>query len=50
MLTWFMCHGADGSGDTAVGKSMKTHDLHSAQVQSRSDAQLAAAIHRSREA
>src|SRR6266567_8473513 len=29
-----MCHGADGSGDTAVGKSMKIPDLHSAQVQS----------------
>ena len=24
-----MCHGADGSGDTAVGKSMKIPDLHS---------------------
>ena len=39
-----MCHGADGSGDTAVGKSLKIPDLHSAQVQSQSDAQLAAAI------
>jgi cytochrome c6 len=39
-----MCHGADGSGDTAVGKSMKIPDLHSAQVQSQSDAQLADAI------
>ena len=39
-----MCHGADGSGDTAVGKSMKIPDLHSAQVQSQSDAQLAAVI------
>ena len=39
-----MCHGADGSGDTAVGKSMKIPDLHSAQVQSQSDAQLAEAI------
>src|SRR5882762_6549638 len=32
-----MCHGADGSGDTAVGKSMKIPDLHSAQVQKQSD-------------
>src|ERR1700754_1390073 len=39
-----MCHGADGSGDTAVGKSMKIPDLHSAQVQSQSDTQLAAVI------
>ena len=39
-----MCHGADGSGDTAVGKSMKIPDLHSAQVQSQSDAQLAEVI------
>ena len=39
-----MCHGADGSGDTAVGKSMKIPDLHSAQVQSQSDTQLAEAI------
>jgi mono/diheme cytochrome c family protein len=38
------CHGQDGSGDTAVGKSMKIPDLHSAQVQSQSDAQLAEAI------
>jgi mono/diheme cytochrome c family protein len=39
-----MCHGADGSGDTAVGKSMKIPDLHSAQVQKQSDGQLAEAI------
>ena len=39
-----MCHGTDGSGDTAVGKSMKIPDLHSPQVQSQSDAQLAEEI------
>src|ERR1700741_4724474 len=39
-----MCHGADGSGNTPVGKSMQIPDLHSAQVQSQSDAQLAGAI------
>ena len=39
-----MCHGADGSGNTPVGKSMQIPDLHSAQVQSQSDAQLAEVI------
>jgi cytochrome c6 len=39
-----MCHGQDGSGNTAVGKSMKIPDFHSAQVKSQSDAQLAEVI------
>ena len=39
-----MCHGQDGSGNTAVGKSMKIPDLHSAQVQKLSDEQLAEVI------
>ena len=39
-----MCHGADGSGSTPVGKSMKIPDLRSAEVQGQSDAQLAALI------
>jgi cytochrome c6 len=34
------CHGADGSGNTSVGKSMKIRDLHSADVQKQTDAQL----------
>ncbi len=34
------CHGADGSGDTSVGKSLKIRDLHSADVQKQTDAQL----------
>ena len=38
------CHAQDGSGNTAVGKSMKIPDLHSAEVQSQSDAQLAEVI------
>jgi mono/diheme cytochrome c family protein len=42
--TCAMCHGADGSGNTAVGKSMRIPDLHSAQVQSQSDVQLAEVI------
>ncbi len=39
-----MCHGADGSGDTAMGKKMKIRDLRSADVQKQSDAQLAEII------
>ncbi len=35
-----MCHGADGSGDTSVGKSLKIRDLRSGEVQSQSDGQL----------
>lgn len=34
------CHGVNGSGQTASGKSMKLRDLRSAEVQSQSDAQL----------
>jgi cytochrome c6 len=34
------CHGADGSGSTAVGKSMKIRDFHSAEVQKQTDAQI----------
>jgi len=35
-----MCHGPDGKGRTAVGKSMKVRDLTSPEVQKLSDAQL----------
>jgi cytochrome c6 len=35
------CHGADGSGDTPVGKSLKSADLRSPEVQKKSDAELA---------
>ena len=35
-----MCHGQDGSGDTAMGKKLKVRDLRSAEVQSQTDAQL----------
>jgi cytochrome c6 len=34
------CHGADGSGQTPVGKSMKLRDLRSAEVQKQTDAEL----------
>jgi cytochrome c6 len=35
-----MCHGADGKGDTGMGKTMKVRDLGSADVQGQSDADL----------
>lgn len=35
-----MCHGADGKGDTAMGKTLKLRDLGSGDVQSQSDADL----------
>lgn len=38
------CHGADGSGNTALGKSMKLHDFSSPEVQKLSDAELTAII------
>lgn len=34
------CHGADGKGDTSMGKTMKVRDLGSADVQKQTDAQL----------
>ena len=34
------CHGADGKGDTAMGKNLKLRDLGSADVQQASDADL----------
>jgi cytochrome c6 len=37
------CHGADGSG-SEVGKKMGTHDFHSSQVQSESEADLAQVV------
>jgi mono/diheme cytochrome c family protein len=39
-----MCHGADGKGETPVGKKMGAHDFASSEVQQMSDADLAAAI------
>jgi mono/diheme cytochrome c family protein len=38
------CHGADGSGNTAVGKSMKLRDLRSADVQKQTGEELTAMI------
>jgi cytochrome c6 len=39
-----MCHGADGKGDTPVGKKMGIHDFAASEVQSMSDADLATII------
>ncbi len=34
------CHGPDGTGQTAVGKTLKVRDLKSADVQKQADAEL----------
>ena len=34
------CHGANGDGNTAIGKNMKLRDLRSDDVQKQSDAEL----------
>jgi mono/diheme cytochrome c family protein len=39
-----VCHGADGKGETTMGKTLKARDLGSADVQSQSDADLAGII------
>jgi cytochrome c6 len=39
-----LCHGADGSGDTPTGKALKAKDLKLAEVQNKSDAELAEVI------
>ncbi len=38
------CHGADGKGETAMGKNLKLKDLGSAEVQKQSDEELATII------
>jgi cytochrome c6 len=38
------CHGADGSGNTAMGKKFKLRDLRSAEVQKQSDEDLQSVI------
>jgi len=38
------CHGADGSGQTPVGKTMKLRDLRSAEVQKQTDMELTKVI------
>ncbi len=36
-----VCHGADGTGETPVGKSLKVANLQSPEIQKKSDAELA---------
>ncbi|HUK23677.1 MAG TPA: cytochrome c [Terriglobales bacterium] len=43
-----MCHGADGKGDTAMGKHFGLRDLGSADVQKQSDAELTTIISKGR--
>ena len=38
------CHGADGKGETAIGKTNKLRDLGSGDVQKQSDVELSAII------
>lgn len=38
------CHGADGKGETSIGKTNKIRDLGSAEVQQQSDADLTGII------
>jgi mono/diheme cytochrome c family protein len=38
------CHGADGSGQTPMGKAQKAGDLRSPAVQGQTDAQLGATV------
>lgn len=40
-----VCHGTDGSGNTPLGKQLQAANLHSKQVQQRSDAELHKIIH-----
>jgi cytochrome c6 len=39
-----LCHGADASGNTAIGKNLKIKNLHSPEVQGMSDADLKTVI------
>ena len=40
-----LCHGADGAGKTALGKQLQAADLHSKDVQKRSNAELQKIVH-----
>ncbi len=39
-----MCHGPDGAGKTPIGQKLNVRDLHSADVQKQSDAELSQTI------
>lgn len=40
-----VCHGTDGSGQTPLGKQLQAANLHSKQVQGRTDAELRKIVH-----
>jgi mono/diheme cytochrome c family protein len=40
-----LCHGADGTGNTPLGKQLQAANLHSAAVQKQPDAELHRIIH-----
>jgi cytochrome c6 len=40
-----LCHGADGTGNTPLGKQLQAADLHSADVQKHTNAELHKVVH-----
>lgn len=40
-----LCHGADGTGNTPLGKQLQAADLHSPDVQKRTNAELHKIVH-----
>lgn len=40
-----VCHGTDGTGNTPLGKQLQAANLHSKEVQQRSDAELHKIVH-----
>jgi len=40
-----LCHGADGTGNTPLGKQLQAANLHSKEVQKRSDGELHKIVH-----
>ncbi|SRR5258708_3839186 len=40
-----LCHGADGTGNTPLGKQLQAANLHSKEVQKRTDAELQKTVH-----
>lgn len=40
-----LCHGADGTGNTSLGKQLQAADLHSKDIQKKSDTELHKIVH-----
>jgi cytochrome c6 len=40
-----LCHGADGAGNTTLGKQLQAANLRSKEVQKKTDAELTKAVH-----